>query len=447
MTGALRIEGKSLDDLKKAIVAHCQPPDLRAALERYPGLLGEGDALVPGETLRNMLAACVDSIKTESEAHVGSFLLRVIEHRWKVEALRREALVAVPILVRAPRDVAAQTALVAEALKQLAAALPEDPGPGRVGDPLIFSALCEIRVPLIELIGCLEAFAALKGLHDALHNLQVLGAGWLDVLVADDPSRLLAADILGLLQRALVEIDRIGDGLPDDGEACRERCQRALLQAKETLVPGGPDKEADARGRLRALLAAEMPLIDEILFGKSRDLPLKAFTRALTRMSQGQNLDQARDAAIDLADTLRRRLMEHAVWQSADLRLYQLEDCLTDPVRDWFEAVVPIVTALRTSLRAVAASPDDVQSLTGPMTDALTLYERALRPNAPKDASEATFSRVVHAFTMLRADVRGSFYEIDRLMKADFERCLLIKEQLQTILTRVPMHCGLWVDA
>ncbi|WP_157091441.1 hypothetical protein [Methylobacterium nodulans] len=444
MTADFELTTVQIDGLRKAIVTYCALSDLEAALNRYPGSLGRAETIPEGQTFERIVQVCLDRIATDQALLVNSFLLRVLENRWSLDPLRREALRTAPILVRAPRKVEGQVTIVADALQALVDALPEKPRADHIGDPVIFTALCEIRDALVALARCFEAFEGLKGLHDGLHTLQVLGASWLDWSQAEEPPALLPT-ALALVHRAQQVATASQAGLPPEGVACQERCLRALDRAKTLLTSGQPDAIREARSQLRALLIAEMPHIDEILFGVSRDLPLKSFSAAFTKMSESRNLDRARDAAIDLADTLRRRLMEHAVWQATDLRLYQMEEHLYDPQLGWMVAVTPILTAVRTNLRAVSAAPNEIQSLTGPMSDALTQYEATVSPGAAPGEDDPAFARVRECFEDLRASVRGNFLEIDQLLKADFARCAVLKTKLDALLARVPPLCALWV--
>lgn len=442
MSMTLELTADQIEILRKVIYPHCVEADVEAALSRYPGALGPADCFPKPFTLDTLTASCVTALSLEKDYFARSFILRLIEQKWDAEPVRRGAVEAVPMLVRPPRGFAAQIAALISALDLLTSRIPATPSIGGIGDVTVFRRFCDARDAVEAMIASLERFETLKAAHDGLHMLQVLGAGWLDAFAGQKADDASATALLSLLLRVktVTAVD-VAD-LPTAIIESFARCTAACDDAERRIRTEDSDEIAFACATLRAILIREPPLIDATMFAVSRDFPL----RQLCSLFPSDPDPTARDAAIDLADTLRRRLMEHALWQSTDLRIYALEQMLAQPSATLLDSLIStlpgVVRDLHILLDPVVAERDIPAMYYAMLRHIMAIDERAPAPVPPPTEK---IEGIRTAFGNLRRCARSAFLDVDQTLRLDFTRLLALKMPLQTILDRVPAHCALMV--
>lgn len=427
----LELTDNQVDLLRTLTYPYCVETDVESALSRYPGALGKADCFPTPFTLDTLTKSCVDKLSLEKLYFSRSFILRLIEQTWSAEKMRRGVVAAVPALVRPPRGFDGQIAALVAALAALIETMPANPWTGNVGDAAVFRRFGENRTEIAAVAEALGHLEALKSVHDALHLLQVLGAAWLDPPAEGRAAPADAAPLLALLLRVeAAAVDRAMI-LPDALSASCTRCLETSSDARRRIGTNDPDETAFALAAVRAMLIRELPLIDAAMFAISRDLPLRHFCGVF-----GDS--PARDAAVDLGDTLRRRLMEHALWQATDLRLYAIEQILMQPTpaSGKLMALLPwTVSDLRLLLDP--ATRDRVVPV---MQDAVVRFYGMGGPGPAPAGGRLTGSLddVRAAFAALRSAARSAFLEVDQALKQDFASLLALKSPLETILARVP---------
>ena len=418
-----------------ALGAKCTADDVKLALGRCPGA-PIWDDIVPNkydmETLTDTL---LERVGRESPYLPFSFLLRLMEQTWASDAVRRGITSKLPSLVRPPRRIAGQVDALVNALSAMPKELPVLTPGVAVND--LFRRLCEARGDIQKMVDSLKLFAALKAIHDSLHTLQVLGAEWLDALAKRGAQATSTAPLLALLSRVISVTTQPADKLPPDIVESSVRCREASVDADKRLRGGNQDEIAFACSALRGMLMHEPPLIDAAMFAVSREFPLVQFCTFFDDAT-------AREAAFDLGDTIRRRLMEHALWQATDQGLYQIEQILAHPPSSLTGELVARFPWTRSYLSVLFDAPTS-QRVIPPMNDAVTRYVLAADGHLPDGMAAASLEDICAAFGNLRSAARSAFLDVDQALKEDFSRLLKLQEPLEAILLRVPDGCRIFL--
>lgn len=417
--------------------ANCTRDDLVAALALYPGKLVPDDVIVDAIAVGIQLDRCTKQTTSESAYLGASFILRMIELGWAKEAVQTGVVRRVPNLLRPPRVLEDKIAAVKTGLDALTLRLVAAPSRAGYGDPQTFERVCEARDDLANALEALGHFAALKGLHDALHIMQVLGAPWLDSIAV--PASVVSAPLQTLIDQAKAEVARPISCLPPGTEECWTRCGETLTEAEHRLGLGIEDERAYAYALLRAMLIEELPKLDLAMFAISRQFPLRRFCSIFEDAA-------VKEATIDLYDTLRRRMMEHALWQATDSRLYAVEQSLVSPTPSLYGQLARGPLPLAMYALRLLIGPDAAPRVIGPLTDAVTRYVQSSDPGAPAaDAAPGSLDEVCTAFAALRCAARSSFLEVDQALMRDFARLVVLQDGLRALLQRVPEVCQLWL--
>ena len=242
------------------------------ALARYPGRLDPSDAVPVGmQTMEQILTYCVRAIADENAYYAHSFALRLIEQTWATEPVRHGVADKLPSLVRPPRSLRAQVDSVAAGLAALAQRLPATPSNSDVGDLETYRRICDARTDLAAAAAALGRLGMLKGLHDALHSLQVLGAAALDILPSQMP---LPSVPLPVLLRAVLAA---AADAPADVSA---RVCATVSEAQRRIATGETNEAAFAYAALTAMLVRELPLLDGALFDTLARVPAARLSTA-----------------------------------------------------------------------------------------------------------------------------------------------------------------------
>lgn len=408
-------------DVRGPILKECRLEHLEHAVDLYPGAQTRQDTIPDRVPVAVALDSCIRQIGLEGEGGarlVTSFLLRLIENRWRETSLRSSTL-GMAEIVRPPDSMTAQADAVLASFDALIARLPPPPATAPAPDESgrLFAALCEKRQIMVELHEGLTRMAELKRLHDALHILQVLGESQLE------RARLVCADPAVRLE--------------DEAEACRARCAAALNIAAGHLASGEAHGADFARVLLRQLFRVELPNINRLLCDAISRWPLRRMRELFDKGSEAAGVEYDRAALLDLHDTLLRRLLAHSLWQDVDLHLYDMEEIFEKQPQEWLVALVPHLTTVRLYLRALGAAPEPRQGLTSELTAAIE--SAAIRDDpATRDRLKAGYDELVWR-------ARQNFVEVDARLKADFDHFMQLDARLGILILRVPVHCGLLI--
>ena len=311
------------------------------------------------------------------------------------------------------------------------------PNPASLGDAAVFRRVCEVRDEVANAAGALERFGVLKDVHDALHMLQVLGTAWLDPI--PPPATAASAPLPSLLDGVRAATANAPPGLPPELAECCARCLDTVQDAGRRIASGSEDERDYAYAALRSMLMQELPRIDSAMFAVSREFPLRRF-RALFDDAV------AREAAVDLVDTIRRRLMEHGLWQVTDQQLYAIEQALLSPTPLLLQQLARGPLPLAFYNLQLLIDPETVLRVAAPLRDAVTRYSMSTDPDKPASATiVGSVAEIRTSFAALRDASRSAFLETDQALKRDFAALQVLQPHLQALLARVPPVCSLWL--
>ena len=382
------------------------------------------------------IVRCEDQISREAPYLSQSFVLRLLEQTWTKDLVQTGVVAQVPAVLTAPRNLGRQVGAVKAGLDALLQRIKVDASADDFGDVAAFRSVCTARDQVADAAALLEHLAGLKQLHDSLHLLQVLGTVWLDQIPA--PASTVSAPLQTLFDGVKAAAGRLSGSLPEEDAACCGRCLQTVLDAERRLATGQPDERDYAYAAMRAMLVHEFPLVDAAMFAVSRQFPLRSFSALFPDPA-------SREAAIDLCDTIRRRLMEHSLWQATDVRLYAVEQSLVTPTGLLLRQLSrgPLKAAMF-SLQVLLG--EDAARILPPVRDAVTRFSSATDPDKPAGGSvTGSAEEVRSAFAALRDAARSAFLDADRALKSDFDLLLTLLPSLRGLLARVPEVCTLWL--
>jgi hypothetical protein len=449
MLMTLELTTDEIDALRKAALPWCNEADVQAAVKRYPGEKNyESDFFIPNATIDDLTKKCLSLIKLEGPYLDIAFLLRLLEQKWGEEEVRRKVVVAMPTLLRPPPGFSSQIATLASAFDFLARQLAETPDVGAVGDVDVFRRFCEARSAVEDMVGTLRRLESLKGAHDGLQMLQVLGSECLDLFVPASSVSRSTETLLPLLERTKESFAPPSPDLhlPSEIEDVFARCLLACEDAERRIQSGDSREAAFATEVLRATLMRNLPVFDVAMFATSREFDLRRLCDVFRSKSSDPMLENARRAAVDFADTLRRRLMEHYLWQTLDRRLYALEAGLAQPTATITEFLQKTLPWLGRDLRALL-DPPAADRVFPPLNSAVLKHILTTTEGASPEQlrNSPTLDAIRGAFHDLRSCARSAFFAIDLALKRDLTQLLILKAPLEAILIRVPPHCELLI--
>jgi hypothetical protein len=439
------LEPAQMEQLRKEVSSCCDESDVKAVIDLYPGALTQSDVWVSGKPLDEQLNCCLEKIGLENKDFAASFLLRLIERKWSEEKLRRGVMEKAPSIVHPPRGFDDDIQALMTALTTMLNRLAPQPRFGDLGDDNVFRQFCKARDALEGVTKALNQLAALKNVHDALHMMQVAGAPLLDLLKvgADAPAEIMPP----LCARVRHAIAKAASGAELSGAQVEQfaSLQAALDDAEDWLARPDVNERAFGLAKARTLLLRELKSVDAAMFAVSRDFDVRLFSSTFNMTPATPEIQAALIAAVDLADTLRRRLMEHSYWQQIDLRLTALEQTLAQPLGAPLDDLKAL-GFLKAELRGLSNDPliDDAASQ---LNMAVLRHLGATAPGVRADGQkqQETYAGMRTAFCTLRNAARSAFLRVDQSLKYDFAQLLALRTPLEDVLQRVPPECNLMV--
>jgi hypothetical protein len=445
MTEALTPQ--QFDELCRVMADTFKRDDFERVLERYPGREGPGTCLADNAVPLQLATSCMKAVKLEGT--ILPFLSRVVEQKWKDEKFRTTIVGKVRVLVRTSSVVEPHATTIVAALTALTAALAASPSPQCPG-PATCAFVRQSRSPLQVFIASLEQFDALKALHDSLHVLQVNGADWLDEDQTDDSRDLPREAFVSIVERLRDVAAAVEPRLPAElVESCR-RCHDIATSAAQQLVSGAGHGPEYALAELRALVAREPALIDDAMFAVSRDLPLRTLrdlieSGASVPGAPGLQMQAAAQALRSLSETLRARILEHALWQATEMRIRALGRLFGDPTGGFLGELVAEWNAIKQNLRVLIDPAPNMPAPDLALTGALVLYERSLpmrgRPAPSGPSPEERLAEMAVVFDEFRLKMNLHFLAVDKALKAEFSSLLPLHASLQALDGQISNFC------
>lgn len=456
-----KLDPVSVEAIVSAIAPFGAEDAMRAAFARYPGPSDATDHIAPNLPPAKNLRNCI--IEVNKEVMLRPFLSRLIEDQWGNASFKDALLRKMPDLVLAPLGL--QTALqgVRTGVRRLLELIADEPKCGAVGkqagDDKAFAIVCRNRKVFVELRESLGHLQALKELHDALHILAIAGADWLDQTLDDDddpnPIILPVAALAVRVAEAKASVDAKSPALKDEHVVLGRKAVDALSTALSELTSADAAAHAAGVERLRQALMILPKEIDAAMFCLSRDLPVRALSRAFANLNHPEEpnyagFDGAQLAVAQLGEALRGRVLEHAMWQATDVSIHVLENILSERDPSFLKPFVERWQEVRRFIRYLSdvsfgSNPPDL--LVGMALDA---YDRALRSPAGGPAALSlndAFSEIVKTFSAFKAFPRERFLAVDKSLKDELALISALKADLDELLDkRVFENCGLLVS-
>ena len=322
----LELTSEEIEALCDAALPFCVEDDLVAALSRYPGTLGPEVCFERPNSLSTLTQVCLKHLELEKSYFRTSFMLRLVEHKWDQEKVRRGAVAKVPRLVRAPRGFEVHVKALSDALNSLLGQIPQ--APETIGNETVFRRFCAARGAIESMDTSLTQLEALKAAHDGLQMLQVLGAPAVSPSHPRTDTDASTGPALPLLRRAR----RIAANLcaaiefPERIQDVFRQILDPLDDVERKLQSGDPAQIAFATVMLRVIAIRGLSALDIEMFAVWRELNVRVLCSLFQLETTNVDVERAPDGINDLADTTRRRLMEHSFWQAFDVSFFSLQE-------------------------------------------------------------------------------------------------------------------------
>jgi hypothetical protein len=440
-------------DRKEKLVSSIQTvfgiPDYTGVFKRYLGHIEPGE-IMPGGALLGASSNLVYE-KARKERLLREYIGRVLEQKWSEAGLRSHVLTSVEALARPVVAIDQQISRITEGFNALLARLGDDEMVRTVGPHI--SGLWV----LADHLGRLKL---LKRLHEALRELQVKGAEWLTptTAIANGQASELS-DLLGAVVTAATQArdEVIAPNAADFDTIMVAEEYGVMTRAMQTLCGDCIDRLGPIATRfmnpthagtvqagldltvVRGVLAgqpANAPRISApeevagLVFAMCRDLPLKglrqAFRAAEAIEGDGRAaMRTAGRATVELADALRRRAVEQALWQEIDGWLYEAEQHASTGATNDPNVVVgrlaSVFKRIQSNVARLDANRPDGKRITEDCQVAFHAYYQNLstqklsRDDLRKDVEDCFAALVLAARSRTRAADRAFFADCVRI--------------------------------
>ncbi|MBG0793182.1 hypothetical protein IYY11_07260 [Methylocystis sp. H62] len=433
---------------------------MRVAFARYPGPSDPEDTMSPNLTPAQNMRNCLRGVN--NEVMLRPFLSRVIEDQWRNDALKEALLRKMPDLVLAPIGLQSALQIVSTGVARLLNLIAKNPSFGAVGakqgDEKAFDMVCRHRDAFVQLRDALAHLQALKGLHDALHILQVGSADWLDPDPDDDDDpETIVLPLAALAKQAsdaeLIVTEKI-PGLRHDHLMLGQQTAQSLSAISDDLNSASRDAQAAGLEKLRQTLLSLPKEIDGAMFGLSRDLPIRQISRAfgtINDLSQSDyaGFDLVQVAMAQLGEALRGRVLEHAMWQATDVSLHALENILGDRDPSFLKPFVQRWQDIRRLVRYLSDAPSVGNSAEALVGMALDAYDRALKTKNAQSVEmsrDEAFEEIVKTFSAFKTTPRERFLAVDKALKEELALIGALQVGLDELLEqRVRETCSVFL--
>lgn len=312
-------------------------------------------------------------------------------------------------------------------------------------DPRIARKLDEARFNLEATATDLAELVAYKGMHDALHTLQLKLYGQiLDQLrrfPKDEESVAALREYLQQLTMIHAEAADAADVLPDEILRAPEchwigRFEQTCAKLRLAVDTADGPLANSAKMELRQLLRAQPTRLNAFLVQTARRIPWKVLIETMTAVAGGLSEDDADRQLLADASTALQSLMnevlaridEHELWQYVDVNFWQTEEALQkddQTAADEISAMWPIICEQVRLIREKAP---------GDWSADLDRFADEFAHVCPIPATPPLDQRARPAFQRMVHSGRVRFFMVDRDIKARCQGISKLSEPLRKLV-------------
>ena len=313
-------------------------------------------------------------------------------------------------------------------------------------DPNVAQRIEQVRFDLEETANSLLELAAYKGMHDALHELQLRLYRQLSEEIAKLPDaeaadtlRLHVQELERVLSRAVAAARTLSDEIlaqPEKEWTERLSQIRSKLAAAATADDSTKAKEAEVQ--LRQLLRTEPTRLNNNLVQTARQIPWKRLIGTLSAVTAAlDEKDTNRQPLVDsqvalqslMADVL-ARVDEHHMWQQVESSFWETEDALKRDDEDAAEQISLLWPMIDDQVRKIGLKTP------GEWTVEVEHFVKAFTTVCPVPATPPLDKRARTAFQRLVYCGRNRFYQVDQGLNAQCQEMLRLSEPLKKLVQK-----------
>ena len=313
-------------------------------------------------------------------------------------------------------------------------------------DPNVAQSIDRVRFDLETTATSLVELAAYKGMHDALHELQLRLYRQLSEEIAKLPDpeaadtlRLHIQDLATVLSRAVAAAGSLTDEILAAPE--KEWTDR-LGQIRSRLAAAAntddPKEAREAEMQLRQLLRTEPTRLNNNLVQTARRIPwkrviqtLRAVTTALTEEDPSrQPLVDTQVALESLVADVLARVEEHHLWQQVESSFWDTEDALKRDDKDAAEQISLLWPLIADQVRKIR------EKTPGEWVSEVEHFANAFTTVCPIPATPPLDRRARSAFQRLVYCGRNRFYRVDQDLNAQCQEMLRLSEPLRKLVQK-----------
>ena len=414
------------DTGRKHVMRNCEINQVRAAIKGHPGPL-EPNEINFNQALDRVFIDSIGAAQRNSELLMTSLLIRLIALQWH-ERKSAEHIASVCYALEVPNLLCPQSSMWVEISGFVKAfdhfndrivKLVDWPQGSLSGEGTdLLNAARNSRSIMRNLQQGIHQVAALKRLHDSLHNLQV----FTDV---NQRARNLSLNLLQkLVDRTINAISGPQSELGTEGTGCLARIRDVLFKTRRHLEQSGEGNVIVAMYCLRRLFRDQMRELDRLIFAAVADWPLRPLILLMGKAERvGFSYDH--QIAVTLHNELLRQILTHSVWQDVDFRLYAIEEAIRRSHPKWFSDVDQEARNIELLINCLDGVAGTGHSSTEQLRAAINSYEVNQGPDGIEEIKVAT--------TKLAGGVHQKFLNVDTRLKDDFDRIMPLATTLRSL--------------
>lgn len=436
-----------LADVSEEIGALLSPDELRMMMYRVRGKDIFVDLVAePDSTHVHFAFDLLLTLDKKEPQNVPEFLARVLRRcpgnerlrelvgRWKPEAL----------------EILARLLVMPERVLPVKASL--DSVLQRVADDDIRKTIARSRDCLSTTVLQIDRLTIYKGLHDALHGLQITPFGLYRAAAQriekdDDQLDTLSSHVAQIetTHTSAVAIRtraREYDPTSAHSHSWIEDLEQHARELRKALDERSPSLALKAIFRVRAVLERQSPALSRLIYETAKALPtsdLAGLLGELAKLSGGdlataeevqRTVNDRRAATLELHYTLVYRVTEHKLWQDFDDMIWALEQTLDSAPEQalrefrmlWLEAK-PAYHQILSLAAAAPARPAKIDDMKG--------YSDAIEVEL---AREVWTPAIRQRFGIYQRTARTLFFGVDTALKEDCSHLASLRDPLRAIL-------------
>ena len=313
-------------------------------------------------------------------------------------------------------------------------------------DPNFAQRIEQVQFDLEETANSLLELAAYKGMHDALHELQLRLYRQLSEEIAKLPDpeaadtlRLHVQELDRVLSRAVAAaLTLVDEILAAPEKEWTERLGQIRSKLAEAANSADSTKAREAEVQLRQLLRTEPTRLNNNLVQTARQIPWKRLIETLSTVTAAlDEKDPNRQPLVDsqlalqslMADVL-ARVDEHHMWQQVESSFWETEDALKRDDEDAAEQISLLWPMIDDQVRKIG------QKTPGEWTVEVDHFVKAFTTVCPVPAKPPLDKRARTAFQRLVYCGRNRFYQVDQGLNAQCQEMLRLSEPLKKLVQK-----------